>query len=150
MTRIGKASNLTTAKPAGRRPTTTTEQQQAQIVAEGDPVKRLELIQRRLDLEDRLGGEQDRRTSRPWKQRSSRSPATTRPARQGDHLHLLPRTRRHRLGPQASRHPPHPPHQLTAHPDFRVRANVPDLMVLAVSSRPTLELRPTVPPRLTP
>jgi hypothetical protein len=50
---------LTTAKPAGRRPTTSPEQLQEQIDAEGDPVKRLELIQRRLDLEDRLAGEQD-------------------------------------------------------------------------------------------
>jgi hypothetical protein len=50
---------LTTAKPAGRRPSTSPEQLQEQIDAEGDPVKRLELIQRRLDLEDRLAGEQD-------------------------------------------------------------------------------------------
>jgi hypothetical protein len=50
---------LTTAKPAGRRPTTSPEQVQEQIDAEGDPVKRLELIQRRLDLEDRLASEQD-------------------------------------------------------------------------------------------
>jgi hypothetical protein len=50
---------LTTAKPAGRRPTTTPEQLQQQIDAEGDLVKRLELIQRRLDLEDRLAVEQD-------------------------------------------------------------------------------------------
>jgi hypothetical protein len=50
---------LTTAKPAGRRPSTTPEQLQEQIDAEGDPVKRLELIQRRLDLEDRLASEQD-------------------------------------------------------------------------------------------
>jgi hypothetical protein len=49
---------LTTAKPAGRRPTTTPEQVQAQIEAEADPVKRLELIQRRLDVEDRLADEQ--------------------------------------------------------------------------------------------
>ena len=41
---------LTTAKPAGRRPTTSPGQLQEQIDAEGDPVKRLELIQRRLDL----------------------------------------------------------------------------------------------------
>jgi hypothetical protein len=50
---------LTTAKPAGRRPTTSPEQLQQQIDTEGDPVKRLELIQRRLDLEDRLASEQD-------------------------------------------------------------------------------------------
>jgi hypothetical protein len=50
---------LTTAKPAGRRPTTSPEQLQEQIDAEGDPIKRLELIQRRLDLEDGLAGEQD-------------------------------------------------------------------------------------------
>jgi hypothetical protein len=50
---------LTTAKPTGRRPSTSPEQLQEQIDAEGDPVKRLELIQRRLDLEDRLAGEQD-------------------------------------------------------------------------------------------
>jgi hypothetical protein len=50
---------LTTAKPAGRRPTTTPEQVQEQIDAEADPVKRLELIQRRLDLEDRLADEQE-------------------------------------------------------------------------------------------
>jgi hypothetical protein len=49
---------LTTAKPAGRRPTTTPEQVQAQIDAEADPVKRLELIQRRLDVEDRLADEE--------------------------------------------------------------------------------------------
>jgi hypothetical protein len=50
---------LTTAKPTGRRPSTSPEQLQEQIDAEGDPVKRLELIQRRLDLEDRLAEEQD-------------------------------------------------------------------------------------------
>jgi hypothetical protein len=50
---------LTTPKPAGRRPTTTPEQLQEQIDAESDPTKRLELIQRRLDLEDRLAAEQD-------------------------------------------------------------------------------------------
>ena len=50
---------LTTAKPAGRRPITTPEQVQAQIEAEADPVKRLELIQRRIDVEDRLAGEPD-------------------------------------------------------------------------------------------
>jgi hypothetical protein len=49
---------LTTAKPAGRRLTTTPEQVQAQIDAEADPVKRLELIQRRLDVEDRLADEE--------------------------------------------------------------------------------------------
>jgi hypothetical protein len=42
---------LTAAKPAGQRPTTAPEQLQAQIDTEGDPVKRLELNQRRLDLE---------------------------------------------------------------------------------------------------
>jgi hypothetical protein len=52
-------NGLTTAKPAGRRPSTSPEQLQEQIDAEGDPVKRLELIQRRLDLEDRLAGEPD-------------------------------------------------------------------------------------------
>jgi hypothetical protein len=51
--------NALTAKPAERRPTTTPEQVQAQIEAEADPVKRLELIQRRLDVEDRLADEQD-------------------------------------------------------------------------------------------
>jgi hypothetical protein len=50
---------LTSAKPAGRRLTTTPEHVQAQIDAEADPVKRLELIQRRLDVEDRLAGEQE-------------------------------------------------------------------------------------------
>jgi hypothetical protein len=50
---------LTTAKPAGRRPTATPEQLQEQIDAESDPVKRLELIQRRLDVEGRLAAEQD-------------------------------------------------------------------------------------------
>jgi hypothetical protein len=50
---------LTIAKPPGRRPSTTPEHLQEKIDAEGDPVKRLELIQRRLDLEDRLAGEQD-------------------------------------------------------------------------------------------
>jgi hypothetical protein len=52
-------NGLTTAKPAGRRPSTSPEQLQEQIDAEGDPVKRLELIQRRLDVEDRLAGEQE-------------------------------------------------------------------------------------------
>jgi hypothetical protein len=50
---------LTTVKPAGRRPSATPEQLQEQIDAEGDPVKRLELIQRRIDVEDRLAAEQD-------------------------------------------------------------------------------------------
>jgi hypothetical protein len=50
---------LTTAKPAGRRPSTTPEQLQEQVDAESDPVKRLELIQRRLDIEDRLASKQD-------------------------------------------------------------------------------------------
>jgi hypothetical protein len=49
---------LTTAKPTGRRPSATPEQLQEQIDVEGDPVKRLELIQRRLDLENRLAGAQ--------------------------------------------------------------------------------------------
>ena len=52
-------SALTTAKPAGRRPSASPEQVQEQIDAESDPVKRLELIQRRLDLEVRLAAEQD-------------------------------------------------------------------------------------------
>jgi hypothetical protein len=51
---------LTTAKPAGRRPSATPEQLQEQIDAESDPVKRVELIQRRLDLEDRLAAKQAR------------------------------------------------------------------------------------------
>jgi hypothetical protein len=51
---------LTTAKPAGRRPSATPEQLQEQIDAESDPVKRVELIQRRLDLEDRLAADQER------------------------------------------------------------------------------------------
>jgi ribosomal protein S21 len=50
---------LTTTKPAGHRPSATPEQLQEQIDAESDPVKRLELIQRRLDLEDRLAAEQE-------------------------------------------------------------------------------------------
>jgi preprotein translocase subunit SecD len=50
---------LTTAKPAGRRPSATPEQLQEQVDGEDDPVRRVELIQRRLDLEDRLAAEQD-------------------------------------------------------------------------------------------
>lgn len=50
---------LTIAKPAGRRPSATPEQLQEQIDGESDPVKRLELIQRRIDIEDRLAAEQD-------------------------------------------------------------------------------------------
>jgi hypothetical protein len=50
---------LTTAKPAGRRPSATPEQLQEQIDGESDPIKRLELIQRRIDIEDRLAAEQD-------------------------------------------------------------------------------------------
>jgi hypothetical protein len=50
---------LTTPKPAGRRPSATPEQLQEQIDTEHDPVTRLELIQRRLDLEASLATEQD-------------------------------------------------------------------------------------------
>jgi hypothetical protein len=76
-------NGLTTAKPAGRRPTATPEELQEQIDAEGDPVKRLELIQRRLDLDLRAALPLSRicRTSRPWKRHLSRSRLTTRRAR---------------------------------------------------------------------
>lgn len=43
----------TTKKPAGRKPQQTPEEVQQQIDAEPDPAKRLELIQRRIDLEAR-------------------------------------------------------------------------------------------------
>jgi hypothetical protein len=50
---------LTTPRPAGRQPSTSPEQLQEQIDTENDPVIRLELIQRRLDLENRLAAEHD-------------------------------------------------------------------------------------------
>jgi hypothetical protein len=50
----GYLTALLTPRPAGRRPSTTPEQLQEQIDTEHDPVTRLELIQRRLDLEASL------------------------------------------------------------------------------------------------
>jgi hypothetical protein len=50
---------LTAPRPAGRQPSTSPEQLQEQIDTESDPVARLELIQRRLDLEERLAAEHD-------------------------------------------------------------------------------------------
>lgn len=46
-------------KPRGRKPTQTTDEIQGQIDAELDPIKRLDLIQKRLDLEARLAAETD-------------------------------------------------------------------------------------------
>jgi hypothetical protein len=50
---------LTAPRPAGRQPSTSPEQLQERIETESDPVSRLELIQRRLDLEERLAVEHD-------------------------------------------------------------------------------------------
>ena len=41
----------------GRKPTKTPEQLQAEIDAEPDPAKRLDLIQKRLDVEERLAAD---------------------------------------------------------------------------------------------
>jgi hypothetical protein len=47
------------SKPRGRKPTQTPDEVQAQVDAEPDPAKRLELIQKRLDVEARLAAETD-------------------------------------------------------------------------------------------
>lgn len=44
-------------KPRGRTPSQTPDEIQSQIDAERDPVKRLDLIQKRLDVEERLAAE---------------------------------------------------------------------------------------------
>lgn len=46
-------------KPRGRKPTKTPDEIQAEIDAEPDPAKRLDLIQKRLDVEERLAAEND-------------------------------------------------------------------------------------------
>lgn len=46
-------------KPRGRKPTQTPDEIQARIDAEPDPAKRLDLIQKRLDVEERLASEND-------------------------------------------------------------------------------------------
>lgn len=46
-------------KPRGRKPSQTPDEIQAQIDAEPDPVKRLDLIQKRLDVEERLAAENE-------------------------------------------------------------------------------------------
>lgn len=46
-------------KPRGRKPSQTPDEIQAQIDAEPDPSKRLDLIQRRLDVEARLATENE-------------------------------------------------------------------------------------------
>ena len=46
-------------KPRGRKPSQTPDEIQAQIDAEPDPAKRLDLIQKRLDVEERLAAENE-------------------------------------------------------------------------------------------
>jgi hypothetical protein len=46
-------------KPRGRKPSQTPDEIQAQIDAEPDPARRLDLIQKRLDLEERLAAENE-------------------------------------------------------------------------------------------
>lgn len=46
-------------KPRGRKPSQTPDEIQAQIDAEPDPAKRLDLIQKRLDVEERLTAENE-------------------------------------------------------------------------------------------
>lgn len=46
-------------KPRGRRPSQSPDEVQAQIDAEPDPAKRLDLIQKRLDVEERLAAENE-------------------------------------------------------------------------------------------
>jgi hypothetical protein len=46
-------------KPRGRKPTQDPAEIQAQIDAEPDPAKRLDLIQKRLDVEERLAAESE-------------------------------------------------------------------------------------------
>jgi hypothetical protein len=46
-------------KPRGRKPTQSPSDVQAQIDAESDPAKRLDLIQKRLDIEERLASENE-------------------------------------------------------------------------------------------
>lgn len=46
-------------KPRGRKPTQTPDELQARIDTEPDPAKRLDLIQKRLDVEERLAAESE-------------------------------------------------------------------------------------------
>ena len=46
-------------KPRGRKPSQTPDEIQAQIDAEPNPAKRLDLIQKRLDVEERLAAENE-------------------------------------------------------------------------------------------
>jgi hypothetical protein len=46
-------------KPRGRKPSQSPDEVQAQIDAEPDPAKRLDLIQKRLDVEERLAAENE-------------------------------------------------------------------------------------------
>lgn len=47
------------SKPRGRKPSQTPDEIQSQIDAEPDPTKRLDLIQKRLNAEERLAAEND-------------------------------------------------------------------------------------------
>lgn len=53
------ALHAESSKPRGRKPTQTPDEVQAQIDTEHDPVKRLDLIQKRIDIEERLATEND-------------------------------------------------------------------------------------------
>jgi hypothetical protein len=55
------ALQTSSSKPRGRRPAQSPEEIQAKLDAEPDPVKRLDLIQKRLDVEERLAAENDSR-----------------------------------------------------------------------------------------